>query len=115
MTEQARGFCRFCIALCGIRVTTDGDRVVAVLALTDAEVGQLEGGSLVEAITFRRIHPRIQEWVTLVSGALLLSLMAFVFLNDIRGLSGPRPAMKRSVEPTNGPKASPSTPASPKP
>ena len=79
----------------------------------------LDGGhivfSLVEAITFRRIHPRIQEWVTLVSGALLLSLMAFVFLNDIRGLSGPRPAMKRSVEPTNGPKPSPSTPASPKP
>jgi anaerobic selenocysteine-containing dehydrogenase len=30
MTEEARGFCRFCIALCGIRVTTDGDRVVSV-------------------------------------------------------------------------------------
>lgn len=30
MTEELRGFCRFCIALCGIRVTTDGDRVVSV-------------------------------------------------------------------------------------
>jgi signal peptidase I len=30
--------------------TMNGDRVVAVLALTDAEVGQLEGGSLVESI-----------------------------------------------------------------
>jgi anaerobic selenocysteine-containing dehydrogenase len=30
VTEELRGFCRFCIALCGIRVTTDGDRVVSV-------------------------------------------------------------------------------------
>ena len=30
MIEESRGFCRFCIALCGIRVTTDGDRVVSV-------------------------------------------------------------------------------------
>ena len=30
MVEESHGFCRFCIALCGIRVTTDGDRVVSV-------------------------------------------------------------------------------------
>ena len=30
MTAESRGFCRFCIALCGIRVTTDGPTVVSV-------------------------------------------------------------------------------------
>lgn len=30
MTVESRGFCRFCIALCGIRVTTDGESVVSV-------------------------------------------------------------------------------------
>lgn len=30
MADEMRGFCRFCIALCGIRVTVDGDRVVSV-------------------------------------------------------------------------------------
>ncbi|MEY4173410.1 MAG: hypothetical protein RI900_575, partial [Actinomycetota bacterium] len=30
MTEEMRGFCRFCIALCGIRVVTDGASVVSV-------------------------------------------------------------------------------------
>ena len=30
MTVESRGFCRFCIALCGIRVTTDGPTVVSV-------------------------------------------------------------------------------------
>ena len=30
MTVEQQGFCRFCIALCGIRVTTDGDQVVSV-------------------------------------------------------------------------------------
>jgi len=30
MPEEMHGFCRFCIALCGIQVVTDGDRVVSV-------------------------------------------------------------------------------------
>ena len=30
MSEVQRSFCRFCIALCGIRVTTDGEAVTAV-------------------------------------------------------------------------------------
>ena len=30
MPEQSHGFCRFCVALCGIKVTTDGDSVVSV-------------------------------------------------------------------------------------
>ncbi|MFZ9630284.1 MAG: molybdopterin oxidoreductase, partial [Ilumatobacteraceae bacterium] len=30
MAVESQGFCRFCIALCGIRVTTEGDRVVSV-------------------------------------------------------------------------------------
>lgn len=30
MPEQSHGFCRFCVALCGITVTTDGDTVVSV-------------------------------------------------------------------------------------
>lgn len=28
--REERSFCRFCIALCGLRVTTDGERIVAV-------------------------------------------------------------------------------------
>jgi len=30
MEHEVRSFCRFCIALCGIRVTTDGDSITAV-------------------------------------------------------------------------------------
>lgn len=30
MTVEARSYCRFCVALCGVRVTVDGDRIVAV-------------------------------------------------------------------------------------
>jgi len=30
MSEQSHGFCRFCVALCGITVTTDGDSVLSV-------------------------------------------------------------------------------------
>jgi anaerobic selenocysteine-containing dehydrogenase len=30
VTEERRGFCRFCVALCGIRVVTEGDQVVSV-------------------------------------------------------------------------------------
>jgi regulator of sigma E protease len=65
----------------------------------------LDGGhilfSLVEILTFRRIPRRFHELVTLVSGALLLSLMAFVLLNDIRGLSVPRGAAMRRAATTN--------------
>jgi anaerobic selenocysteine-containing dehydrogenase len=30
MPREAASFCRFCIALCGIRVTVEGDTVVSV-------------------------------------------------------------------------------------
>ena len=30
MTETVHGYCRFCVALCGIRVTVDNDQVVDV-------------------------------------------------------------------------------------
>ncbi len=67
----------------------------------------LDGGhilfSIVEAVTFRRIPPRVQEWITLVSGALLLSLMALVFLNDLRGLAGSRSSSRKPLETSNAP------------
>ena len=51
----------------------------------------LDGGhivfSLIEMVTFRRIPAQVYETVTLMFGVLLLSFMAFVFYNDIRGLS----------------------------
>lgn len=66
----------------------------------------LDGGhilfSLVEILTFRRIPPRVQELVTMISGALLLSLMLLVFLNDIRGLSSPRGSVRKDSA-TNAP------------
>lgn len=50
----------------------------------------LDGGhivfSLIEMLTFRRIPAQVHETVTLVFGVLLLSFMAFVFYNDVRGL-----------------------------
>jgi regulator of sigma E protease len=50
----------------------------------------LDGGhivfSLIEMLTFRRIPAQVHETVTLVVGVLLLSFMAFVFYNDVRGL-----------------------------
>jgi len=70
----------------------------------------LDGGhilfSLVEAVTCRRIPPRVQEWITLVSGALLLSLMALVFLNDLRGLAGSRASSRKPLLTTNAPASS---------
>ncbi|NDC79447.1 MAG: hypothetical protein EBZ67_16495, partial [Chitinophagia bacterium] len=70
----------------------------------------LDGGhilfSIVEVVTFRRIPPRIQEWITLVSGALLLSLMALVFLNDLRGLAGSRSSSRKPLETSNAPASS---------
>ncbi|NBT38099.1 MAG: hypothetical protein EBT21_08335, partial [Actinobacteria bacterium] len=30
MTREVRSFCRFCIALCGIKVTTDGTTITSV-------------------------------------------------------------------------------------
>ncbi len=51
----------------------------------------LDGGhivfSLIEMVTFRRIPAQVYETVTLMFGVLLLSFMAFVFYNDVRGLS----------------------------
>ncbi len=65
----------------------------------------LDGGhilfSLVEIVTFRRIPPRLQELVTLASGALLLSLMAFVMFNDIRGIATFRGRAARGASVTN--------------
>ena len=50
----------------------------------------LDGGhitfSLIELLTFRRIPAQVYESVTLVFGVLLLSLMAFVFYNDVRSI-----------------------------
>lgn len=61
----------------------------------------LDGGhilfSLIEILTFRRIPARLQEIVTMISGALLLSLMLFVLLNDIRGLSSQRPPTRKDL------------------
>ena len=41
MTETVHGYCRFCVALCGIRVTVDNDQVVDVRG--DDVVGLLRG------------------------------------------------------------------------
>ena len=59
----------------------------------------LDGGhivfSLIEMLTFRRIPARVYETATLMFGFLLLSFMAFVFYNDIRGLSVFRSILKQ--------------------
>lgn len=51
--------------------------------------------SLIEMLTFRRIPARVYETATLMFGFLLLSFMAFVFYNDVRGLSVFRSILKQ--------------------
>lgn len=71
----------------------------------------LDGGhivfSLIEIISRRRIPARVYETVTLAFTVLLLSLMAFVFYNDVRGVAALRSAFDApsTVEPapTNSP------------
>jgi regulator of sigma E protease len=71
----------------------------------------LDGGhivfSLIELLTFRRIPARVYETATLMFGFLLLSFMAFVFYNDVRGLSVFRSILKQEnviqAPATNGP------------
>jgi len=81
----------------------------------------LDGGhivfSLIELLTFRRIPARVYETATLMFGFLLLSFMAFVFYNDVRGLSVFRSILKQEnviqAPATNGPSSAQERPPVP--